>query len=219
MALDKLNFYGVLATAIATGFIAWFTFSLRNATAEQGRLTEQSIRLATTSTNAAIAAERARFHIIIDSHNLSEFIRAAALYENSPGMAVRRDIRIRYHFKNYGKCPGLINEISHGIRLSELPPDDLVYSVVRQAPKEYLVPSLGETEPQICEGAEPFESMQYAIAVRNGRINIWFFGRFDYVDFVTNSPQVHRFLMRYIQTESGEWRFQSYDFKHYNMST
>ena len=214
-----LNYWGMLVTAIATGFIAWFTFSLRDATAEQGRLTEKSIELATTATNAAVAAERARFHIIIDRNNLRDFIKMAAMYNNSPAMPVSGDIRIEYHFKNYGKCPGRITEISHGIWRSETPPDNFVYTVVRQAPREYMVPSLGETEPQICESTQSVETMQDAIAIRTGRSIVWFFGRFDYVDFVTNKPQVHRFLLRYIQTESLEWRFQSYDYKHYNQST
>jgi len=38
----KFNYWGPLVTAIATGFIAWFTLSLRDATKEQGKLTERA---------------------------------------------------------------------------------------------------------------------------------------------------------------------------------
>jgi hypothetical protein len=210
---------GEAITGLASAFIGIFTLTLWRSASEQGRLTQESIVLSTKAADAAVAAERARFHIIIDSHNLGNFIRLAGLYDNSPGMPVSGEIRVTYHFKNYGKCPGRITEISHGIRLSETPPDDVSYTVVSQAPKEYMVPSLGETETQVYESSQHFESMQDAIAIRTGRTKVWFFGRLDYVDFVTNKPQVHRFLLRYIQTEGGEWRFQSFDHKHYNQST
>ena len=48
-----LNYWGAMVTAIATGFIAWFTFSLRDATKEQGRLTQEAIKLARDEFNAA----------------------------------------------------------------------------------------------------------------------------------------------------------------------
>src|ERR1700691_3077414 len=37
-----LNYWGVLVTAIATAFIAWFTFSLRDATRQQATIAERS---------------------------------------------------------------------------------------------------------------------------------------------------------------------------------
>ena len=43
---EFLNYYGVAITAIATGFIGWFTFTLKNASLEQSRLTNESIELA-----------------------------------------------------------------------------------------------------------------------------------------------------------------------------
>ena len=47
-----LNYWGALVTAIATGFIAWFTFSLRDVTAEQARLTQEIINLTRDEFNA-----------------------------------------------------------------------------------------------------------------------------------------------------------------------
>ena len=45
-ALDKLNFYGAVITAIATAIIAWFTYTLRAAALKSADLTQQSIDLA-----------------------------------------------------------------------------------------------------------------------------------------------------------------------------
>ena len=206
-------------TAMATAVMAIFTGTLWWATTEQGKLSQKAITLSTHATEATIAAERARFHVIVEGHNLHEFIRLAEMYNNSPKMATSGDIRIVYRFKNYGKGPGLITSVSHGTYLSETAPEDLIYTVVRQVPEEYMVASLEQTERQYCDATLPINSMADAIDIRAGRKLIWFFGRFDYVDFVTNGPQVHRFLLRYVQTENEGWRFQTFDWKHYNQST
>jgi hypothetical protein len=46
VALDKLNFYGVLITAVATGFIAWFTWTLRESTEKMWIETKRSVDIA-----------------------------------------------------------------------------------------------------------------------------------------------------------------------------
>jgi len=210
---------GGAITAFASVAIGVFTLTLWRATNKLWEAGEKQSKILLKSADAVIAAERARFHVVIQSHNLLSFISLATMYDNSGQMPTRGDISIHCHFTNYGRGPGLIREISYGMHLSELPPEHAIYSVVRQAPREYMVPSLGTTERYICESTQMFDSLQSAIDIRSGRLLVWFFGRFDYVDFVTNSPQVHRFLMRYIQTESGQWRFQTFDYKNYNQST
>ena len=168
---------------------------------------------------ALMSAERARFHIVVHTHNLDRFIRAATFYPNSGGMRMSGDVDITYFFKNYGKAPGLILEMSHYMALSERPPDP-IYQVIRQVPREYMVAGGKETEHQTCAVTLPVLSVSEAMEIQTGRKTIWFAGRFDYQDFVTGEPQVHRFYLRYIRTESsGIWRFQSIDYEHYNTST
>ena len=179
---------------------------------------EQAAKAASSNAKALISAERARFHVVIHTHNLDKFIMAATFYPNSGGMPTSGDVEIYYYFKNYGKAPGLILEMSQDIALSESPPDP-VYQVIRQVPREYMIASGQESEHQICRRELAILSVADALEVDRGRKTIWFCGRFDYRDFVTDEPQVHRFYLRYVRAENGIWRFQSIDHKHYNQST
>jgi type IV secretory pathway TrbD component len=172
----------------------------------------------TKAANATIAVERARFYIIIGIHNLDRFISAALRWPNSEGMKMSGDVHIEYTFKNYGRTPGIIREISHGFSLSETPPDP-VYSVLRQAPREYMIEGGKSTEVYLLDGELEIKNILDAKYVESGRITIWFYGRFDYRDVITDDPQVHRFYFRYIRTDGENFRFQSFDHKNYNQST
>ena len=133
-------------------------------------------------------------------------------------MGMRGDIHIEYLFKNYGRTPGRIVEISHGVILSDDPPDP-IYTVIRQAPIEYMIAGNSSTESYPYDGELEVESVADAKLIETGRKTIWFHGRFDYRDVITKEPQVHRFYFRYIRTDNGGFRFQSFDHKHYNEST
>jgi hypothetical protein len=180
--------------------------------------TNSSAKAAQESADALVAVERARFYVVIAGHDLNRFIQTARRHPNSEGMEMSGDVRIDYSFKNYGKTPGLIIEISHGIALSEEPPVP-VYTVVRQAPIEYMVAGSSSTEKHACEAQLAINSVGAAKLVETGRKRIWFYGRFDYRDVITGEHQVHRFYFRYIRTDTGQFRFQSFDHEHYNHST
>jgi len=144
-------------------------------------------------------------------------MQAAATYPNSETMAFFRDPKIEYAFKNYGKTPGIIREVSHGLIVNEGPPDHIAYMVTKHLFIENMIAAGKSTETQIFDGDPLFGTIKNAMPVVLGQAHFWFFGRFDYED-VFGNPQVHRFLMRLVKI-GRSWGFQPYDHRHYNEST
>jgi hypothetical protein len=229
------------ATVIATVAIAWFTFILKRSTDKlwdagerqlqlaketsnrqaveiqnQIDIARESNRAAQKSADAAVAAERARFYIVIKSHNLENFLQTAGRFPNSPTMPFSFEPVVEYAFKNYGKTPRIISEVSHGMIVHRGPPDP-VYSVSGHLFVENMIAAGALTEIQKFDGPVLFNKIDDAMPILMGQAHFWFHGRFDYEDVFGNA-QVHRFLMRYVKT-GLEWGFQPYDHKHYNKST
>jgi hypothetical protein len=175
-----------------------------------------SARAAEQSAKAAIAAERARFFIIIIKHNLNDVLATIGMYPNSPTMPLRFEPRIEYVFKNYGKTPGIINEVSHGLVVHPGPPEP-VYAVSGHLFVENMIAAGEGTENQTFDGPILFDSIADGLPILVGQKHIWFYGRFDYED-VFGNPQVHRWSMRYVKI-GRSWFFQPYDYKHYNSSS
>jgi hypothetical protein len=176
-----------------------------------------SARAADESAKAAIAAERARFFIVIKKHNLDDILKSVGRYPNSPTMPLSPyEPSIEYVFKNYGKTPGIISEVSHGLAVHPGPPDP-VYTVSGHLFVENMIAAGEETELQKFDGPVLFHTVADGLPILTGQKHFWFYGRFDYED-VFGNPQVHRFLMRYVKT-GLRWGFQPYDYKHYNKST
>ena len=229
-------------TALATAAIAWFTLTLRRSTDKLWKAGEQQFtlaketsqrqaveienqidiareanRAAQKSADAAVASERARFYIVVKRHNLNEILRAIGQFPNSPTMSLApHAASIEYSFKNYGKTPGIISEVSHGLEVHHGPPDP-VYAVSDHLFVEHMIAAGGYTEQQKFDGPILFDTVADGLPLVNGEKHFWFYGRFDYED-VFGNPQVHRWLIRYVKT-GLKWGFQPYDYKHYNKSS
>lgn len=176
-----------------------------------------SARAADDSAKAAVAAERARFYIVIKKHNLNDILKAIGRYPNSPTMPLApHSPSIEYAFKNYGKTPGIISEVSHGLEVHPGPPDP-VYIVSDHLFIENMIAAGDETEPQKFDAPILFHTVADGLPIITDQKHFWFYGRFDYED-VFGNPQVHRWLMRYVRMGTG-WGFQPYDHKHYSKSS
>lgn len=103
-----------------------------NRIAEEARLNEQiniarqSAEAAKQAADAAVAAERARFYVIID-HNFLECINRAAAWDGPIDQEERQlpmdaQPMAGIKFKNYGKTPGFVDNVSTGLRYSETIP-------------------------------------------------------------------------------------------------
>jgi hypothetical protein len=180
------------------------------------------MRDATVAANAAkdssvgvVAAERARFFIVIQDHNIGDLLR---LFTNTETDLIHRTVgrstppEITYRFKNYGKTPGILKEISLGMSISSDPVDP-VYSVTISSFPEHMIGAGDATPDRYAEHYSPIVSEQ-ASAIDRNVARLWFYGRLDYED-VFGKPQVHRFYFRTVKYER-RLILQPYDYKHYN---
>ncbi|RXH21950.1 hypothetical protein XH99_19580 [Bradyrhizobium nanningense] len=138
------------------------------------------------------------------------------LYPNSPDMGFGNNAGVEYALKNYGKTPAKYRENSHGIALSFRPPGP-VYSVSEQIPSQHMIEPGATTDGQVCADIVPINSVADALPLVRGEAYLWFFGSVAYTD-VFGQQRTDRFLFRYVQLR-GKWRFQPYDYKHYNSSS
>jgi hypothetical protein len=198
---------GTLAIAVFTAILGGFTISL-------SKSTRIAAVAAKESADAAVAAERARFFIVIDGYNIGRILGA---FEGTEFGAIGRTTppTISYCFKNYGKTPGIIRETCLGITFAADPVIP-VYLVKISSFPEYMIGADGSTAPKEISLYQSLTADQAGAISRNtGRL--WFFGRMDYRD-VFGEPQVHRFYFRTVMIE-GECILQPYDYEHYNQSS
>jgi hypothetical protein len=208
-----------------TEALAWFTGLLALVSATQiafliradktARITAEAAK---RSADAAVAAERGRFFVVVGPHNFHKVVALGKMWPASPNMPISdRRLLITYEFKNYGKTPAVIMAISHGIAISREPPDP-VYTLSNLIPQETVIAPSGTTDEQTCTFNTNFETVKDAMPLSTGESYIWFYGRIGYKDIFGDIGQTHRFFFRYIDTGKG-FRFQPYDYKHYNKST
>lgn len=99
-----LNYWGVLVTAVATGFIAWFTFSLRDATRQQAKLAERSGDHFTVTERAYVNLSHHPPGIYWENPRIEDLFYGP---EKEREYWVRIDIRV----KNFGRTPAHITEV------------------------------------------------------------------------------------------------------------
>lgn len=177
-------------------------------------LNREATGAAITAANAAIAVERAFLYVTIHSHNFGN-IGNESFYDKSPELTLNGKRLVDYYFRNYGKTPAIIREVSHGITVSLTPPIP-VYTVAPELEGQ-VVETGGATHPLICEEQTSVVTVGDALKVAKGETYFWFFGKVEYID-VFGAPRTHRFLFRYARL-GKRFRFQPYDYKHYNQST
>ncbi|MEX1109005.1 MAG: hypothetical protein WEC00_08855 [Dongiaceae bacterium] len=159
--------------------------------------------------------ERARFHTVICDSNFRQIVAAAQMYDDSPEMQAPFAAEVKILFKNYGRTPGVVREISFGeIVLSDnfLRP---VYTGVL-LPQEQMV-AAGDSTSSIVHSMNRILTHEEVYRVTKEHCSIWVVGRIDYSD-VFNLFHTHRFVYRFFKYYN-EFQFQSFDFEHYNQST
>jgi hypothetical protein len=185
---------------------------------EQVNIARQSAEAAKQAADAAVAAERARFYVVLD-HNFLECINRAAAWDGPIDQEERplpmdAQPMAGIRFKNYGKTPGIVIEVTTGIAYSETAPDP-VWDVKVVNENIIAADELTEKFGTIINGQM---TMAQAKKVRSGGGNIWVFGSVDYDD-VFGERQTHRFFQRLVRVSQFRYVLQAYDYKHYNRST
>ena len=193
---------GLVVTATVQGY-----FLLR--ADKTARIAANAARL---SADAAIAAERARFYIVIESHNLTNMI-----YLARNGALRGENISIKYRFQNYGKTPGIVRELTLDSRIATDPADPSGHPVYITEFPEYMIGANGMTETAFYNPMLALEAPQVEAMGRN-TARLWFYGRLYYDDIFGN-PQVHRFYFRSVCTTGNHCILQPYDYRDHNKST
>ena len=199
-----------LVLAIGTIALAFVSWKAANAA-------KTSTELARDDIVSNIAAERAHFYPVITSHNLKNQINVADNYaRQSPTSPTLSDIKIHYRLKNYGKSPAIYLQNAHDVFLSAPPPEP-VFTVSEEIPEHHMIEAGAETDVQTVGKTGVTMLNAEWIEVLDGTKFIWFAGNIDYLD-IFGKRHTDRFLFRYIRL-GGRFRFQPYDYKHYNQSS
>jgi hypothetical protein len=186
---------------------------------KQMEIAAKAANAATKSAEAALAAERARFFIMIENTNISDVLYA---FKAEPDPTILTLVgtttppEITYRIKNYGKTPGIILEVSLGMKVASeraIP----VYSGVLNCFPEYMIAAGGSTEQTSFTMDRSLTSAE-ADGIHRNTQRIWFWGRIDYRD-VFGMPQVHRFYFRSVVLTGSDCILQPDDFEYYNQST
>jgi hypothetical protein len=91
-------------TAVATGFIAWFTWTLRQSTEKMWSATQIAAAAAQKSAEVLPVIEGAYVYPDILAENI-----ASNLQNLEHPMIVNRVLRLEFQFKNFGKTPAILH--------------------------------------------------------------------------------------------------------------
>ena len=204
---DFLEGHSGLATAIATIFIAYFTFSLRASTDKLWKAGADQLNIAMIAADAA----RKSADVAISVERPIVFLAGLELLTEGPpfGAGVRVPIEgvppdqasVIAIFRNYGRTPAIVTGVywQHwiGTRLPETP--------------EYREEINLPTGTIIKEGGKEFEhaplwtipiSEPEHIALRTYKADLWIYGMIRFQDFM-GGRHVHRFCQLWHGVERG----------------
>jgi hypothetical protein len=183
-ALAKsVDHYSALLTAIATVFVAWFTWTLYQSSEKMWRVSKVSADAAAQSAEAQVAVEGGRLICQpVNSSFWDEVGQWADRWPNSPSMPLNRRISVWFVLKNYGKTPATIRAVNAVVTKSpEEPPSIFITTPYLDLPSETVVGS-GLPSSEFRVEFSQFFMLAEAIEVMNGEQNLWFYGRIVYDD-------------------------------------
>jgi len=202
-------------TAFAAILIAIFTWTLWRSSEKMWSVTRVAANAAKQSADALVAAEQAQLLTIFEASNIPHVLSELGRHDHpaSAGVTTGERVSVRYVFKNYGKSPAILKEISHDLQHWNDLPDELRYFPIPEMPKERAVMAGGSTESFQCIVMAPLTAGA-ATSIRTGDSFLWLYGHVVYDDAFGRERE-HRFLYRY-RIGHG---FQPYDYKNYNKNT
>ena len=177
-------------TAASTFIIGIFTITLWLTSRKQWQEMKRG-------TEASAQSERAVMYSIIDKNTIEVVMRGSIMFDNSPSMgdgSVPKCI-IGYRFKNYGKTPAIVKEISASVVCAPTLPDNPNYVPVDIILRSQAISPGNDTDEFQCTSIEHFKKRE-TDAVLRGQNSIWFYGRVVYDDIFGNEHE-HRWLWRY----------------------
>jgi hypothetical protein len=213
MPTDSVGLY-TLVLAAFTAVLAIVSIFQGVLLLRADKTTRIAANAAMQSADAAFAAERARFFIVIEQHNLTNIIEHV---ERSGMLGGGENLWIRYHFQNYGKTPGIIKALSLNSIIAAEPADSPSHPVIVKDFLEYMIGTNSPTKQDSFGPITPPNLSQVQAIGRNSE-RFWFYGRLYYGD-VFGNHQVHKFYFRSHRVSGGVCTLQPFDYKDYNKST
>jgi hypothetical protein len=133
--LRYLDIYNTVITALSTLAVAVFTYTLAKSTKELFTVTKIAADAATQSANAAsrsaealIVTESAQLFFLPILHNYWNAVGTyASRWPNSPEMGkIENTVEVLFAFKNYGKTPAILKDVSATLEHLEDMPGSLI---------------------------------------------------------------------------------------------
>lgn len=184
----------------------------------QIKIARDNAEAAQKAADAAVATERARFYVVIEDNFLECINRAAAwdgpIDQEARTLPMDAQPMAGITFKNYGKTPGLVADVSTGIVYSETIPTPIFDEKVVM--ENIIAP--GDSTEKFGTLISGLLSMAEAKNVREGKGTIWVFGTIGYDD-VFGKRQRHNFFQRLARVSQFRYVLQAYDHEHYNRSS
>ncbi len=199
-------------TALFTIVLAFSTIALWRSTHKLWKAGENQISVARDgaeaakrSADAAIGSERAWVLLTIDEENFEECLEKGIDEKTRPCA--------KFHFKNYGKTPAFLTDVSSQLTLdTELPKDISYKSNVPWVDEIILAP--GETYPYLA--ILPTLTVEQAFELSEGHLYLWLYGRVIYRDVWGNERET-----RFCRGHDGRlaWFLPEEGGKQYNENT
>jgi hypothetical protein len=195
--------------ALAAAFAA--VIFARNA----AEATRDTAEHAAASVDTLVTSERAILHIIVNSQNLQALIGNLVAGSHNEAEIRPGQLIVKYCFKNYGRTPARIRQMTIEMDHLSQPPQQIRYlpSGIYE-PLEHFLSEDKTTTPTECHlrGSIDLASAQ---SIRAGQSSIFFYGRVLYDD-IFGVEHEHRFFWRY----SGPMDlFAPFYFRDYNKNT
>lgn len=188
---------------------------------ESLRDTEKGVKAAQDAADAAklnaqavIDAERAHLFVVIQNETVSSAFQSARMYDNSPTMHPTKMTGpgIQYVLKNYGKTPGILQHVWHGISIQKDPGARRTFVAADTALE--IIAVNAESAQMTVTYLEPFTFGDARNLVTDETV-LYFYGQADYVDtfgkpvrldweFIADSRRLRQIIHRETRQNSEE---------------
>ena len=191
-------------TAVGTLVIAIFTTVLGIFTINLAGSTRMAANAAKESADALTQSERAHIFIKIEAQDFLGVLSSANLANVTADGLVATPVTVEFRFKNYGKTPAILKEMSRDIIISADFPGKIEYFPIEFATTGRIVAADAETNPPMKCIRTRLSKRELTEIIRAQK-SFWFYGRLLYDD-IFGSGHEHRFIYQYSRNpDSRGW--------------
>jgi hypothetical protein len=154
-----------------------------------------SINYAAASVATLATSERAILHIIVEGQNIQQLIGNLVAGSHNEAEIRPGQLSVTYCFKNYGRTPARITDMTAGLEHWSLMPEDIQCPPGLYVPFEFYLTEGKTTTVTHCHLREGID-LTAARSIKGGGSSIVFYGRVIYDD-IFGKEHEHRFFWRY----------------------